>query len=173
MLKNLILRKLDGVERELGESVDYLRHIVRHSVGAFLKFTKIMPLNNYRKVLPPDAWHVARIVAAREVDCGPCVQIEINLARKAGIDPAVLRAVIDENPDALPQPLADTYRFIKSVVDHVSHGEADTLRERVRGHYGETGLIEMALAVAVTRMFPTTKKVLGFATACSDTTLRT
>lgn len=170
MLRWIILRKLDGVERELGESVDYLRHIVRHSIGAFLKFAKIMPLNDYRKQLPTDAWHVARIVATRDADCGPCTQIEINLARKDGVDSTILQSIIDDQPDKLPPSLGEVYRFTQAVLK--DHPEADQLRESIRQRFGERGLIELSLAVAACRVFPTTKRMLGFATACAATRLR-
>ncbi len=44
MLRFLILRKLASVEREIGVSVDYVRHILRVSLGAFFKFAKVFPL---------------------------------------------------------------------------------------------------------------------------------
>lgn len=170
MLRRIILRKLDGVERELDESVDYLRFIVRHSIGAFLKFVKIMPLNDYRKQLPADAWHVARIVATRDADCGPCTQIELNLARKGGVDPAILQTIIDDHPENLPSPLDEVHRFTQAVLEN--HAEATPLREAIRNRFGERGLIELSLAVASCRVFPTTKRMLGFAKTCSATQLR-
>src|SRR3989442_43920 len=72
-----VLRRLDGVERELGESVEYIRHIARVSLRAFFKFAEFLPASRYRRLLPLDAYHVARIAAARDEDCGTCVQIEV------------------------------------------------------------------------------------------------
>ena len=165
MLRYLILKKLDSVERRLGQPVDYLRHIVRTSLRSFFKFLKIMPISEYRRALPPDAWHVARIVATRDADCGTCVQIELNLAKEDRISPEILRAVIDGKPEQLSTELADVYRFTVAIVR--ASDDADGLRERVRKSYGEAGLIELALAIGSSRFFPIVKRTLGFATACS------
>jgi hypothetical protein len=44
MIRALVLRKLDSVEKELGASVDYLRFMVGVSLRAFFKFARILPL---------------------------------------------------------------------------------------------------------------------------------
>jgi hypothetical protein len=44
MIKRLILNRLDAMERTLGESIDYMRHVVRVSLRAFLKFALFTPL---------------------------------------------------------------------------------------------------------------------------------
>ena len=54
MLRWLIRRKLDAEEKKLGQSIDYLRHVVDVSPTAFLRFCSILPLANSRKVRPKD-----------------------------------------------------------------------------------------------------------------------
>lgn len=165
MIKTLISRKLDSAEKELGASVDYMRYILDHSLGAFLKFTKIMPLAAYRKKLPAAPYFVAQIAATRDADCGPCVQIGVNMGRKAGVSPAILLAAAEGRVDDLDPELADVYRFAEAVVR--ATGDEERLRSRMRERYGEEGLIEMAFTIAVSRVFPTTKRALGYATSCS------
>jgi alkylhydroperoxidase family enzyme len=165
MLRYIINRRLDAAERDLGASLDYLRHIVRVSLGAFFKFAKIMPLASYRKTLPADPYHVARLVATRDADCGTCLQIEVNLARKAGVSKEILRAVIERRPQDLSEDLADAYRFADAVVR--ATGEEDALRERLCARYGEEALVEVALAIASCRVFPVTKRALGYAKSCA------
>ena len=67
--------------------------------------------------------------------------------------------------DDLPAELADVYRFAEEVVK--ASGEEDSYRERIRGHYGEEGLVELAMGIAFSRVFPTTKRALGYAKSCS------
>jgi alkylhydroperoxidase family enzyme len=165
MIRQLILKRLDAAEKELGVPADYLRHIVQTSLRAFFKFIKIMPLAQYRRVLPAGPYHVARIVATRDEDCGTCVQIEVNLARKAGVPADVLRAVLDRRPENLPEELADAYYFSEAVVQ--ATWQEDPWRERIRQRYGEEALIELALAIAACRVFPITKRALGYATSCA------
>ena len=125
-----------------------------------------MPLAEYRPALPHEPFHVARIAATREEDCGTCLQIEINLAKRDKVKPALIRACVNDRPDDLPEQLADVYRFATAVVKHT--GDEEIYRERIREAYGEEGLIELAMAIAVCRVFPATKRALGFAKSCSD-----
>ena len=166
MLKWMIRKKLDSVERRLGVSVDYLRHLLGVSLSAFFKFTKIMPIAAYRRVLPREAAHVARIVAVRDEDCGTCLQVAVNISVQEGVPRHTLQAVLDSRPEMLPEPLADVYRFTEAVVR--SSPEADKLRDRIRRHYGDAGLVELALAIASSRFFPIVKRTLGFATSCAE-----
>lgn len=165
MLRRLLHQALDREEKKLGESVDYLRHVVEVSPGALLRFAALGPFANCRKVLPADAWFTGQVVAAQREDCGPCLQITVNLARQAGVDRAVLRAALDGDVAALPDELADVHRFTRAVVDRTD--DADALRETVRARYGDRGLIELAYAIASSRIPPTVKRVLGFAQSCS------
>jgi hypothetical protein len=165
MLRWLIHRKLSAEEKKLGVSVDYLRHVADVSPAAFLRFCSILPFANSRKVLPKDAWFVAQIVALQHKDCGPCLQIGVNLARQNGVDPALLRATLDGHCDDMPQEMVDVLRFTQSVV--TGSDDDDALRETLRKRYGERGLIELAYAIASSRIPPTVKRCLGYAKSCS------
>lgn len=160
----IINRRLNAAEKKLGVSVDYLRHIAMVSLTAFFKFVKFMPLAEYRKKLPADAWHIARLVAVKQEDCGSCVQIEVNLAQQNGVDAVLLRHVINQDVDKLPPELANVYLFAKAI--STQQDEPD-LRELIRIEYGEEGLVELALTISACRVFPTTKRALGYATNCS------
>ena len=166
MIRNLILKRLDKEERSLGESVDYVRHLVRCSLPAFFKFALFIPLSQHRRKLPPTPYRVARIVATQDEDCGSCVQIEVNLARREGVSAEVIRAVLDTRPEDLAPELAEVYRFTKAVVE--ASGEEEELRQRICERYGEEGLVELALGMAAARVFPVTKRALGYATSCAQ-----
>ena len=170
MLRWLLRRQLDAEERKIGESVDYLRHVVDVSPAAMLRFASILPFANSRKVLPKDAWFVAQIVALQAEDCGTCLQIGVNLARQADVDRGLLQAALDGAVDRMPAELADVYRFTKEVIE-ASYDE-DDLRDAMRKRYGERGLIELAYAIASSRIPPTVKRALGYAKSCSVVTVR-
>ena len=161
----MILSRLAVEEKKLGVSLDYLRFMVRTSLPAFFKFTKIMPIASFRRKLPPAPYFVARLIATRDEDCGTCLQIEINLAKQAGLSGGLIRAVVDRRPDELPAELADLYAFVEQTVGPTV--EDQVLRRKVVEHWGEEGLVELTLAIAASRFFPMAKKTLGFATSCS------
>jgi len=170
MLRALIESRISAAEHRTGVPADYLRYMLKTSLRAFLKFTKIMPLAEYRRALPVEPYHVARLVATREEDCGLCLQIEVNLAKRDRVKPIVIRACVNGTPDGMPEHLADVYRFAEGVVKRT--GENDRYRERIREAYGDEGLVELSMAIAVCRVFPTMKRALGFAQSCSAVTVR-
>jgi alkylhydroperoxidase family enzyme len=165
MLRALISKKLDAEERRLGVPLDYLRHILRVSLRSFFTFARIVPIAEHRKALPPAPYHVARLVATRAEDCGTCLQIEVNLARRDGVPAEMLRAVLERAPERLADGLADAYRFAEAVV--TASGGEDEIRPRIVERWGERGLVELALGIAVARFFPATKRALGHATSCA------
>ncbi len=165
MLRRLILGRITAAEKTLGAPLDYCRFMARTSLRAFFKFGKFLAVDEYRRVLPAGPCYVARIVALRHDDCGTCVQIAVNQAKKAGVSGEVLRAVLDGRLDDLSEELRDAYRFAEAVVKN--SGEEGPFRERIRQRYGDEGLIEMALAIASCRTFPVTKRALGYAVSCS------
>jgi AhpD family alkylhydroperoxidase len=165
MLRRLLLQRLDTEERALGVSVDYLRHILRYSLPAFFKFSLFLPLARHRRALPPAPYHIARLVATQQADCGTCVQAEVNLARRAGIDATVLEAVIQHRVEDLEPDIADIYRFTRAIV--AATGEEEALRPQLRERYGEAGMVDLALAIAAAQVYPTTKRALGYATSCT------
>lgn len=170
MLRRLILARIAAAEKDLGVPLEYCRYIVRVSLRASFKFAKFLAVDEYRRVLPPAPCYVARIVAVKDADCGTCVQIAVNQAKKAGVPAELLRAVLDGKLDDLPEEVRDAYRFAEAVV--TASGEDDALRERIRLRYGDEGLIEMALAIASCRVFPMVKRALGYAVSCSAVAVR-
>jgi alkylhydroperoxidase family enzyme len=164
VLRRIILRRIDAEERILGISMDYLRYILHNSLPAFLKFSLFLPLARHRHVLPPEPYHVARLVATQEADCGACVQAEVNLARRAGVAPAVIEHVIQHRIEEMEPDIAHVYRFARAVV--AATGEEEALRPWLHTQYGDAGMVELALSIATARVYPTTKRGLGYATSC-------
>lgn len=169
MIRRLILGQIDRFERKAGASLDYARFMVRTSLRAFLKFAKFVKLSSYRRVLSADAQAVAAIVATRAADCGPCVQIAVSLARQSGASRDVLAAAVEQRPDDLPDALVDVYRFAEAVAHQREN--LDDLRERIRSRFGDEGLVELALAIGFTTVFPVAKRALGYAVSCQRVTV--
>src|SRR5258708_36552308 len=109
MIRSLIKGRLASAEKDLGEPLDYLRHILDLSLGAFRTYLKIQALTTYRDVAPKEPWHVARIVSVRLHDCGTCVQTVVTQAKRDGAAVEILKAVVAGKPEALPEELADVY----------------------------------------------------------------
>jgi hypothetical protein len=155
-------RRLDRHEEQLGESLDWMRHILRRSRAAFRKVARFMA--DHRAVAPKDVWHVARIAAIRHEDCGPCLRIIVNEAVRDGVPPAIVRAVLSDDAAALGPRLDLARRFAMAVASHAD--EAETLRRQLVAEIGEDALVDLALTIAGVRVYPTIKRALGYATSC-------
>lgn len=164
MIRRFLLSRIASAERTLGGPMDYARFLLDASRPAFFSFGKVSRALTFRPRTPPAPLHVAGLAASLHEDCGTCVQIHLKLARRGGVPPEVLRAVLDRRPDLLPSNLALVYRFTRAVLEE-DPAQAD-LREQVRAHYQDAGVAELALAIAAARYYPQVKKALGFATSC-------
>jgi hypothetical protein len=108
MIRRLILGRIAAAEKEWGVPLDYCKFMLRVSLRASFKFAKFLAVGEYRPVLPAGPCYVARIVATRHEDCGTCVQIAVNQAKKAGVPAELSRAVLDGKLDDLPEELRHT-----------------------------------------------------------------
>ena len=133
------------------------------------KLGLLKPLSSHRRRVPSASLHIARLQTTLAEDCGACVQIELNMARKAGVPHEILSAVIGQRPEDLPEDLADVARFSWAIVERAR--DEDHLRTRIRNRYGEEGLIEISLAIASARLFPTIRRAMGFSKSCALTPL--
>lgn len=164
LMRQLVHWFIKKQEQQLGASLDWLRELANSSLPAFFRLALVTPLGNHRKHLSRDAWHVARLVVTLHEDCGTCVQILLNLAQKDGVSAEILKAVLSDNVNALPEEIRDVHRFAWIVA---SGGDKPDLRERLRERYGDAAFTELALAIATSRLIPTTKRALGHAQSCS------
>jgi alkylhydroperoxidase family enzyme len=161
----LVRWKIRSTEKKLGEPLDYLREMFEKAPGAFWEFAKAAKAASYRSRLPAAPFHVARLVAVRIQDCGPCVQTCVNLAKEDGVDPALLKTTLAGDFDALPESLRDVARFAEAVTS--GSGEEETYRERLRAVFGDEAMIELAMAISLCQIYPILKRGLGHAKSCS------
>jgi alkylhydroperoxidase family enzyme len=165
MLRWFLRRQLDAAERKLGAPIDYAREMLEDSPGLLLRFFTGVSLLARRRKAPLDSGHVAGLVATRHEDCGVCVQIAVNLARKDGVPAEVLRAVLDGAPERLPEALAEAYGFAAGIC--ANDGSEGPWREKLLARHGHEALTELSLVVAAGRVFPTVKRGMGHAVSCS------
>lgn len=144
--------------------LDYLRELADASLTAFFKLLLFMPLANHRRHLTREVFHLARIAATQADDCGTCVQIVVLLARRDGVDAAMLRTALNGERVRLPEPLGDVLTYAGEVA---RGGGSPELREKLRARLGDAAFVELTLAIATARFFPTFKRGLGHAVACS------
>jgi hypothetical protein len=94
MIGWFLSRWIGRFERAWGYDANYLRDILDADARALIAFGKVTGIGAYRKDVPLAVHSAAGIVAVMSEDCGPCTQLAVDMAQRAGVDPAILRAVV-------------------------------------------------------------------------------
>jgi alkylhydroperoxidase family enzyme len=170
MLNWIINRQLDSLERSLGASVDYLRHLARMSNSAFFKFMGFVPMAAHHGGTPRRMLFAARFLATQREDCGTCVQIVVNQAIRENVSVEIIQALIDDDPSGLDQETRLVVEFTRAVLDNTD--DQERLREELRASTGERAIVDLSLAIASARVFPMLKRSLGYAVSCQKVNLR-
>lgn len=159
------LAAIEAREREIGVSLDYQRDMAEASPGAALRLAEIGRLARAEQNVPPQVAAIAALGATLAEDCGDCVQIYVNLAAKAGIDRRHIKAALDNRLTDLPPDLKLGYCFGRVVSENdpmlLEKGAA------IEARFGRKALVDLALAVAMARFYPTVKRALGHSRSCA------
>lgn len=169
MLTWFIRRRLAAFERACGYDMSYARDILAADLRAFFAFARIMGLSRYDRGATRDAIFAAKLTAAMAEDCGPCTQLVVSFALRAGSAPSMLADLVAGRVAALPADAALGARFARAVLDHAP--AADELREEVVARWGARGLVALGFAITSARLYPTMKYALGHGRACQRVTI--
>ncbi len=164
MLKWLIRNRIAAFEQSFGYDMTYARELLATDVRAFLAFAKVQGLGSYRKGVPREVHHAAKLVGAMSEDCGPCTQLCVSMALRDGVDPRLLAAVLRGEDEKLTPELDLGVRFARAALAH--DPAADELRETIVATWGPRAVISIAFALAAARIYPTVKYALGHGRAC-------
>ncbi|MFV0475311.1 MAG: hypothetical protein ACK5MQ_14040 [Pikeienuella sp.] len=163
----LLIRR---AERRLGVGLDYVHQIARVDLGLLARYNRIFGFLDPNRKAPAAAYHAARLRGAMAADCGTCVEAEINLAKIAGLEPALIDDIISGDYSRLPAGVAAAGGLADAVV--MRREDDPEAREAVRAAYGETGLIEICFAMNGAALLPGVKRGMGYATSCDPDLLR-
>ena len=164
MIKWVLRRAIGKFEREWSYDATYVRDMIDTSPRAAWLFARATAIGQFRRDVPIDAWCAAGITAVRHEDCGPCTQLGVQMAERAGVRPDVLRAVLSDNPEAMPPDVALAWRFTRATLAH--DPAADDYREVIVERWGRRALVSLAFAITAARIYPTVKYALGHGKAC-------
>jgi AhpD family alkylhydroperoxidase len=164
MLRALLTWMMKQGEKVIGKvDMDYAYHLRDVAPWRLVRFAFIKVVEGPRKITSPEVYHAVGLAAAMVEDCGPCVQIHVNLAMREKVPAELLRNLVARKLDQAPEDVAIAFAY----GEKVSRGEpADEERDALRAKWGEKGLIELAFAAAVARFYPGLKRGLGYAHTC-------
>ena len=165
MLKLFLTRYLDKFEKTFNYDASYMRHVLRVNPASLFKFSLGTQAPD-RRAAPPEALIAAGLYGTLTEDCGPCVQVGVDIATANGVDPKVLRAVIAGDLDAMGETASLGYRFAQASLARDMEA-CDPLRDEIVRRWGDKALVAISLALVSSRMYPTLKYALGYGKSCS------
>ena len=170
MLGWLVKRRLASFQKEFNYDPQYVLDIYNASPKAFFRFSWMSGLAGHREEVSREAWYAAKLVATLAEDCGPCTQLVVTMAERAGVSASALRSVLAGDEAAMPPDAALGFKFARAVLQR-DIAEADRLRAEVECRWGKKGLVSLALTIAASRVFPAVKYALGHGHACTQINL--
>jgi hypothetical protein len=142
----------------------YAHAMLDTSQRAFIHYTLMGQAAAYRSGVPRDVWYAVKIVAARAEDCGPCLQLVMNMAEQEGVPTAVRRAVWQRQESEMSDDVRLAFRYAEAAIGHAP--DIGVWCEAVERRWGAQGLTTLALSMTASRMFPMLKYALGHGQAC-------
>jgi len=170
MWRTLFRKKLQEFERATGESPAFMARILDKKPSLFFYILLFMPLLRHRRQLPKEAFHIARIIAVKQEDCGECLQTSVALAAMDDMPAQWIEYALSERWDALPKPLNLVAEFVYLLGKNDPHYES--VRLVLKEYYTSGAMLELASAIASGRYFPTAKKAAGMALSCQKIQIR-
>ena len=164
MLKYLMHAQVRKFEREFDYDASYMHELVDLDPVGFWKFSRVAYAGEHRGGLPAEAIYAAKLAATMHEDCGPCAQLVINFALKAGVAPATLAALAAGDLEAAPPDARLAFRFAVAVLKHTSDLEATA--SAVERRFGRKGPAILGMALTIGRIFPVLKRAMGHAHGC-------
>jgi hypothetical protein len=165
MIKGMIQRKIAAFEAEWGYSMDYAREILDLGMKPLKKFMDAQAIGDYCEGIPHSAHYAAKILGVMAGDCGPCVQLVVDMAARDGVEEAALASLVAGDFAALPKDMKLTAEFTRALLARTD--ALPELREQMRERYGSAGLVSAAYAVINASMYPIVKYALGHGHACA------
>ena len=165
ILTRVLRRQIDAFEHHYHYDMGYAHRMLRASLGAFLRFAMFSRCAQVRQGISAAPWFAARIAAALYEDCGPCTQLVVRMAEEAGVEGATLRAIVTDDEASLDPDTRLALSFAQAVLTQAP--DCAALHDEAVLRWGERGVVSLALIIANTRVYPTRKRALGYAHACS------
>jgi AhpD family alkylhydroperoxidase len=165
MIKSLLHRHVRKFADAFDYDAGYVHEIIDTSTPIALKFTLFQMLAAPTKDVPADVLYPACVAAAVSEDCGPCAQLVVKMALKAGVSPRTITALLRGDLEVAGRDAELGFRYGIAVAQNTA--DAVSLSEEVERRFGKRALVTLSFAVAFGRVYPTVKRGLGHGAACT------
>ena len=162
--KDKSLEMLEGFQNHYNYDTSYMKEMLKNAPEAYQTFEAFLPMANFVKEIPLDVLYVAKVTAMKNEDCAACLQLNVDMALEAGINKNIIKEIIYNDGRNLTSELKNIYDFSLIIVQNRNMDEA--LYDTIISKYSKSVIIELALALASAKIFPTIKRTLNEAESC-------
>ena len=165
----MIKRWLKRTARRFGArydyDVDYMLQVTDISTEAGLRLAALPVFAGYRKPKAAGAIYAgAALASTLDGDCGPCVQLLVDMALEGGVPRDDLLACLQGRPEEAGN-CGLGFRFAQAAI-----ADLDTLpalRDEIEALHGKEAVVAASFASASGRVYPVLKRGLGFGAVCA------
>ena len=152
-------------ERRYDYDASYSHEVIDIAAGAGFRLALFPLLTQYRgPKAARGVWAGALLASTMEGDCGPCVQLVVDVAVEAGVAPEALAACAEwRSSDAGDVGLG--FRFAMAAI--ADDPQTDALGNEISALYGEGARLAASFAAASGRFYPVFKRSLGHGQTCA------
>lgn len=141
----------------------YMRDLLETSPAGFAKFSNFLPLSSHRETLTVEEFWITKLAAMQVEDCGDCLLLNVKMALEDGVERAIINAALNHG-EGLSPALQHLYNFATQIAANRHYDDAHF--EQIRAQYDRAQRVEIGLAIASARVFPTIKRSLGYTRSC-------
>lgn len=166
MIRALLKMGAERFAQRYNYDTAYMSHIVDTSTAAGLRLSTLPLYSQFRGPKQArDVWAGAMLGSTQEGDCGPCVQLVVDMALESNVPAKLIVSCLEGNAGGAGD-VGLGYRFAQAAI-------ADTpdlaeLRETIEERFGATALIAASFAASSGRIFPVLKRGLGHGQTCQS-----
>lgn len=170
MIRWILNRAARAFGRRYAYDTQYLMDINAASASAGARISCLPLLSQYRGPKgAEDLWAGALFASTEEGDCGPCLQLVVDMAIDAGVNAAELLACREGRSHEAGE-VGLGYRFARAAIK--GDLEADDLRRDIERKRGKKAVIAASFAASSGRVYPVLKRALGHGKACETIDFR-
>lgn len=159
------LEMLESFQSHYDYDTNYMKEMLISAPKAYSTFEAFLPMASFIDKSPTDVLFTAKLTAMKNEDCGACLQLNIDMAIEAGVKKEIIKEIVFNNGENLPTDLKTMYSFALAVSNNETIDS--NLYAKINEMYSKEIIVEIALALASTKIFPAVKRVLNNIKSCS------
>lgn len=170
MIKYFLQLGIRQFARRYNYDAEYMSHIVDTSTAAGVRLSLLPIYSQFRgPKAARDVWAGAMLGSTQEGDCGPCLQLIVDMAIEVGVPADQLALCLVGNATAAGD-VGLGFRFSHAAIENAP--ELEELRGEIEGRFGTSAVTAASFAASSGRIYPVLKRGLGFGQSCSQVHIR-